>query len=280
MSQVNTQLERAIIENVQSAIAEDVGSGDLTASLISAETQATAHIVTRDNGVFCGRPWADETCHQVDPAIACAWEVADGDEISSGQRLVVLQGPARSLLTAERTVLNFLQLLSGVATSARVYAALVADTNTRILDTRKTVPGLRQAQKYAVRCGGASNHRMGLFDAFLIKENHIAAAGSIEAAVRSAKTIAPGKPVEVEVENNSQLVAAVDAGADIVMLDNYSVEETREAVAISAGRAKLEASGGITADQIPAIAATGVDFISVGEITKQVKPLDLSMRFV
>ena len=279
MSRTNT-LERAIVENVQAAIAEDLGSGDLTASLIPPEATAAAHIITRDDGVFCGRPWADETCRQIDQAIVCEWDVDDGDTVTSGQRLVVLRGPARALLSAERTLLNFLQLLSGVATRSREYAALVADTRTRILDTRKTVPGLRQAQKYAVRCGGATNHRMGLFDAFLIKENHIAAAGSIEAAIRNANKIAPGAPVEVEVENNAELTAAVNAGADIVMLDNYTVETTREAVAISAGRAKLEASGGITADEIPAIAATGVDFISVGVITKEINPLDLSMRFV
>lgn len=275
-----TPLEAAIKANVSAALAEDVGDGDLTAALIPADAMATAQIITRDDGVFCGRPWADETITRVDPNIRCDWGVEDGEAVSAGRQLAVLQGPARSLLTAERTILNFLQLLSGVATRARMYADRVTGTTTRILDTRKTIPGLRQAQKYAVRCGGASNHRMGLFDAFLIKENHIAAAGSITAAVTQARQSAPGKPVEVEVENNTQLTEAIEAGADVIMLDNYSLEETRTAVEATARRARLEASGGITLDEIAALATTGVDYISVGEITKLVQPLDLSMRFV
>jgi nicotinate-nucleotide pyrophosphorylase (carboxylating) len=273
-------LERAIAENVRTALDEDVGAGDITAALLPETSVVTARIVTREAGVLCGRPWVIEVCRQVDPRIRCNWSADDGDEVDAGQTLVSLVGPVRALLTAERTMLNFLQLLSGTATAAREYARLIAHTETKILDTRKTIPGLRLAQKYAVRCGGGQNHRLGLYDAILIKENHIAAAGSIKAAVAKARVSAPGKTVEVEVERLDQLSLALSAGADIVMLDNFDVADIRQAVQITGRRAKLEASGGITRANIVTIAETGVDYISVGEITKRVIPLDLSMRLV
>jgi len=278
--QLDEHLREAIQANVRAALAEDVGSGDITAQLIPAIERAHAVVITREAGVFCGRPWGDEACRQVDPTIAVTWHATDGDRVDANQRLVELRGPARALLTVERTLLNFLQLLCGTATSARSYADQVAGTRLRVLDTRKTLPGLRIAQKYAVRCGGCDNHRLGLYDAFLIKENHIAAAGSIGAAVARAREIAPGRSVEVEVENIEELRTALLARADIIMLDEFSVADMQQAVAINQGQAKLEVSGGVTHATIAAIAATGVDFVSVGEITKTVKPLDLSMRFV
>ena len=216
----------------------------------------------------------------MDPRITTTWNVADGDELRPDQELVTLKGPARGLLTAERTILNFLQLLSGTATSAREYVRLVSHTEVEILDTRKTIPGLRLAQKYAVRCAGGRNHRMGLHDAFLIKENHITAAGSIDAAVARARHIAPGRPIEVEVERIDQLPVAIAAGADIVMLDNFDVATLRQAVQTNGRRVKLEASGGITRANLVTIAETGVDYISVGDITKRLAPLDLSMRII
>jgi len=270
----------AVERNVHDALAEDVGSGDITARLIEPSTVGRATVITREAAVFCGRRWADETCRQVDPRIAAEWNVADGDRVVANQTLVTLTGPARSLLTAERTVLNFLQLLSGTATLARSYADRVAGTSVRVLDTRKTLPGLRVAQKYAVRCGGCQNHRLGLFDAFLIKENHIMATGSIAAAVQQARQIAPGRPIEVEVENIEEFRTALIAGADIIMLDDFSEADMHRAVAINQGQAKLEVSGGVTHATIAAIAATGVDFVSIGDITKRVQPIDLSMRFV
>jgi nicotinate-nucleotide pyrophosphorylase (carboxylating) len=229
--------------------------------------------------VFCGRPWADETCRQVDRAIELHWRVIDGDAIEANQILLELDGPARSLLTAERTLLNFIQLLSGTATAARRYADAVRGTSVRVLDTRKTLPGLRIAQKYAVRCGGCFNHRIGLYDAFLIKENHINAAGSIGAAVSRARAIAPGKPIEVEVESSAQLRDALVAHVDVIMLDNFDLDGMREAVRMNRGQAKLEASGGVNIETLRNIASTGVDYISVGELTKKVLPIDLSMRF-
>jgi nicotinate-nucleotide pyrophosphorylase (carboxylating) len=273
-------LARAIAENVRTALDEDVGAGDITAALLPETSVVTARIITRGAGVLCGRPWVIEVCRQVDARIRCTWSADDGDELDAGQTLLSLAGPVRALLTAERTMLNFLQLLSGTATAVREYARLIAHTETKILDTRKTIPGLRLAQKYAVRCGGGQNHRLGLYDAILIKENHIAAAGSIKAAVAKARVSAPGKTVEVEVERLDQLPLALSAGADIVMLDNFDVADIRQAVQITGRRAKLEASGGITRANIVAIAETGVDYISVGEITKRVIPLDLSMRIV
>jgi nicotinate-nucleotide pyrophosphorylase (carboxylating) len=273
-------LTSAIEGNVRQALAEDIGDGDITAQLVSATTLGRAIVITRETAVFCGRPWADETCRQVDPRIEITWNVADGDRVSAGQELLSLEGPARSLLTVERTLLNFLQLLSGTATLARAYADRVAGTRLRVLDTRKTLPGLRIAQKYAVRCGGCHNHRLGLFDAFLIKENHIAAAGSIAAAVERARQIAPGRSIEIEVENIEEFRTALIAGADIIMLDDFSESDVREAVAINQGQTKLEVSGGVTLATIDTIAASGVDFVSIGEITKRVQPIDLSMRFV
>jgi nicotinate-nucleotide pyrophosphorylase (carboxylating) len=279
---LDSLLPAAVTENVRAALAEDVGAGgDITAQLVPAAQPGRARIVTRDDGVFCGRNWADETCRQVDAAIRLTWQVEDAERISAGQTLVELSGPARGLLTAERTILNFLQLLSGTATQAARYVDLVADLPVVILDTRKTLPGLRLAQKYAVRCGGASNHRLGLFDAFLIKENHIAAAGSIEAAVRQARVIAPERPVEVEVETLDQLRVAADCGADIVMLDNFAPDAMRTAVrGVNRGMTKLEASGGIDFETVRAIAESGVDYISIGAITKKAIPIDLSMRFI
>jgi len=278
--EVDDTLRRAIVENVRAALAEDVGTGDITAELIDPDTASRARIITREAGILCGRPWAEETCRQVDARITLTWSVEDGTAVVPDQSLVDLQGPARALLTAERTLLNFMQLLSGTATAAHAYARLIAHTDVHILDTRKSLPGLRHAQKYAVRCGGAHNHRMGLYDAFLIKENHIAAAGSIGTAVARARAIAPGLPVEVEVERIDQLSQALAAGADIVMLDNFDAADMRQAVQITGRRAKLEASGGITRANLITIAETGVDYISIGEITKQVVPLDLSMRFI
>ena len=266
--------------NVAAALAEDVGSGDLSADLIDEKAHARARIVTREPGVFCGRPWAVETCRQVDPAIRLDWRVADGATIETEDALVDLAGPARSLLTVERTVLNFLQLLSGTATRTRRFVEAVAGTGTVILDTRKTLPGLRVAQKYAVRVGGGQNHRMGLYDALLLKENHIAAAGGIAAAVYQARGRHPGMPVEVEVEDQHELADAIATGVDRILLDNFPINDLHAAVAATAARVPLEASGGITLDNVAAVASTGVDFISVGELTKNVAPLDLSMRFI
>lgn len=274
------ELMAAVGENVRSAIAEDVGSGDITARLVAPSVRARARVTTRQAGVFCGRPWMNETCRQIEPRIELDWHAGDGDDVAPGQTLVELTGPARGLLTAERTMLNFAQLLSGVATRTRCLVRLVQGTRARLLDTRKTVPGLRLAQKYAVRCGGGDNHRMGLFDAYLIKENHIAAAGSIRAAVEMARSQNPGLPVEVEVESHTELDAAIAAGADRILLDNFSLEQYEAAVAQAAGKAILEASGGIEETTLAAIARTGVDFISIGSLTKTVQPLDLSMRFL
>ncbi|KZX59477.1 nicotinate-nucleotide diphosphorylase (carboxylating) [Halioglobus sp. HI00S01] len=271
----------ALIEaNVTAALAEDVGDGDITARLIAADSRASGRVITREAGVLCGRAWVEETFRQVDSDMSLDWRVADGDVLEPDTVLFHFEGPARSLLTAERCALNFLQLLSGTATTCARYASLVADTGVRLLDTRKTIPGLRVAQKYAVSCGGCHNHRIGLFDAFLIKENHIAACGGIAAAVTRAREIAPGKPAEVEVENLEELKQALQAGADRVMLDNFSLEDMRTAVATTAGRAELEASGNVTETTLRPIAETGVDFISIGALTKDCKALDLSMRLL
>lgn len=273
------RLHAAINDNVDAAIAEDVGSGDITAELIDAKTQATGRVITREPGVMCGIPWAERTREVVDRSLHIDWQVSDGEVVSANQVLFTISGSARSILTAERTILNFIQLLSGTATQTAAYVAAVAGTNARVLDTRKTLPGLRLAQKYAVTCGGGYNHRIGLFDAFLIKENHISAAGSIAKAIETARHNHPGLPVEIEVEKMAQLREAIAARADIVMLDNFSLEETRAAVVETAGRAKLEASGNVDEKRITDIAKTGVDYISVGNLTKKVVPLDLSMRF-
>jgi len=263
---------------VRRALLEDVGSGDITAQLIPDERLAKATIISRDAAVIAGTAWVDAVFRQLDPRVAVHWQVVDGDRVQPNQALFHLEGPARSLLTGERSALNFLQMLSGVASKAQHYADMVSDTQVKLLDTRKTLPGLRMAQKYAVTCGGCHNHRIGLFDAFLIKENHIAACGGIAEAISAAHKIAPGKPVEIEVESLGELRQALDAGADIVMLDELSLDDMREAVRINAGRAKLEASGGINDDTLRVIAQTGVDYISIGAMTKDVKAVDLSMR--
>lgn len=265
--------------NVRAALAEDVGDGDITAALVAASTRGHARIITREAAVVCGRPWVDEVFRQLDPSVTVRWHCNEGDQVQAGALLYELEGPARSLLTGERTALNFLQLLSGIATRCARLAALIEGLHTQLLDTRKTLPGLRVAQKYAVRCGGCQNHRIGLYDAFLIKENHIAACGSIRAAVATARKQSPGKPVEVEVETLSQLEEALDAGVDSVLLDNFDLDGMRAAVALTAGRAKLEASGGVSESTLRAIAETGVDYISMGSLTKDCKAIDLSMRF-
>jgi len=271
-------LHDEIQRNVQLALQEDVGAGDITAQLIPAERVATARVITREAAVLCGSAWVDEVFRQLDPRVVVTWNAQDGDKVSADQTLFTLSGPARALLTGERSALNFVQSLSAVATRCRHYADLVVGTPVKLLDTRKTIPGLRLAQKYAVTCGGCHNHRIGLYDAFLIKENHIAACGGIAQAVASARQIAPGKPVEVEVESLEELKQALDAGADIIMLDELSHEDMRTAVQLTAGHAKLEASGGINDSTLRSVAETGVDYISLGTLTKDIKAVDLSMR--
>lgn len=256
---------------------EDVGTGDITAELIPIDTTISAKIISRDSGIFCGRPWADEIFQQVDNSLAVNWNIEEGGKLSPDQTLVQIVGSARSILTAERTVLNFLQTLSAVSTLSQHYASLVRHTSVKLLDTRKTLPSLRCAQKYAVRVGGCFNHRMGLFDAFLIKENHIAACGGIDAAVTKAKSLYPDKPVEIEVQNLDELEQAMAAQADIVMLDNFDRDNILKAVELNHGRLKLEASGGIAADMLVSIAETGVDYISLGALTKNCQAIDLSL---
>jgi nicotinate-nucleotide pyrophosphorylase (carboxylating) len=266
--------------NVAAALAEDVGSGDITAQLIPGDTMAQGRIICREDGVICGRAWVDEVFAQVDGTIELEWALSDGDPINAGATLFTVSGPARGLLTAERTALNFLQLLSGTASTCQRYAAEVAGTGVKLLDTRKTIPGLRVAQKYAVQCGGCHNHRIGLYDAFLIKENHIRACGGIAAAVAAARQLAPGKPVEVEVESLAELEQALAAACDRVMLDNFSLDLLASAVERNAGQAELEASGNVTDQTLRPIAETGVDYISIGALTKDCKALDLSMRLL
>ena len=275
-----TELKPTIEENVRTALKEDVGNGDITAELIPAQDQAQARVISRQTAVVCGRAWVDEVFRQVDPKVQIEWLVDDGDKVERDQVLFRLQGSARSLLTGERAALNFLQTLSGTATISHEYAQRVAGTPVRLLDTRKTIPGLRLAQKYAVSCGGCFNHRIGLYDAFLIKENHIMACGGIEQAIETARRNHPGKPVEIEVETEEQLERALVAGADIVMLDNFSPERMIAAVKQTAGRAKLEASGNITDETLLDYANTGVDYISIGALTKHCQAVDLSMRIV
>ncbi len=271
-------LANQIEEDVRRALAEDIGSGDITAQLIPEDRRASARVITRERAVIAGTAWVDAVFRQLDARVQVRWEVADGDQVEPNQVLFQLEGPARALLSGERAALNFLQTLSGVATVCRYYADLVDGTSVKLLDTRKTVPGLRLAQKYAVTCGGCHNHRIGLYDAFLIKENHIAACGGIAEAVAAAHAIGPGKPVEVEVESLDELQQALEAGADIIMLDELSLADMRRAVEITAGRAKLEASGGINEQTLRTIAETGVDYISIGGLTKHVRAVDLSMR--
>lgn len=273
-------LDAAIMANARAALEEDIGSGDITAGLIPADNVARARIITREDMVLAGSPWADAVFRLVDPRIHPQWMVEEGATATANTTLLVLEGPARSLLTAERSALNFLQLLSGTATAVARLLPLLEGTCARLLDTRKTLPGLRLAQKYAVEVGGGKNHRLGLFDAFLIKENHIIAAGGIGAAVTTARQLAPGKPVEVEVETMEELDQALAAGADIIMLDDFSLEDMQRAVAHTAGRARLEASGGMNAERLRQVAATGVDYISMGALTKDVRAIDLSMRFI
>ncbi|MAZ05649.1 carboxylating nicotinate-nucleotide diphosphorylase [Marinobacter sp. SS8-8] len=271
-------LRQARIENVAQSLREDIGDGDITAKLIPPEKRASGRVITREAATIAGRQWVEEVFRQVDPSVTLTWQVTDGETVPPDQVLFTMEGPARSLLTSERSALNWLQTLSGVATACAGYAARVAHTGVRLLDTRKTLPGLRLAQKYAVTCGGCYNHRIGLWDAFLIKENHIAACGSIADAILAAHRIAPGKPVEVETENLDELDQALNAGADIIMLDEFSLQDMRTAVARTAGRAKLEASGGINSTTLVPIAETGVDFISIGALTKDIRAVDLSMR--
>ncbi len=267
-------------DNVLAALAEDIGTGDITAALIPAAASAQGRVITREAGVLCGQDWVNAVFSEVDPAISLVWQARDGDTLQAEQVLFTFSGPARALLTAERSALNFLQLLSGTASICRRYADLVEGTGVRLLDTRKTIPGLRQAQKYAVACGACFNHRMGLYDAYLIKENHIKACGGIAGAVATARANAPGKPVEVEVESLAELEQALAAGADRIMLDNFELATMREAVALTAGKAELEASGNVTEATLRPIAETGVDFISIGALTKDCKALDLSMRLL
>jgi nicotinate-nucleotide pyrophosphorylase (carboxylating) len=272
-------LEEDMLHTVRAALSEDIGKGDITAALIPRQQTAKAVVICRENAVVCGQAWFNAVFAELDSRITVHWLVRDGDTIGDKQTLCTLSGPARPLLTGERTALNFLQTLSGTATIAHRYAETVADLPVRILDTRKTIPGLRQAQKYAIRVGGCNNHRSGLYDGILIKENHIAAAGSISKAVRDASTANPDVMVEVEVENDEQLHQALDAGADRLLLDNYSLAAMTTAVQVVAGRAELEASGGITLENLRETALTGVDFISIGTLTKDIYAIDLSMIF-
>jgi nicotinate-nucleotide pyrophosphorylase (carboxylating) len=274
------QLTQGIKSAVKAALHEDIGDGDITALLVPAGNHAKAKVISRENAIICGQAWVVEVFAQLDTSVEINWLVKDGDRVSENQTLFTLSGPARSLLTGERTALNFLQLLSGTATVCRQYADLVEGTGVKLLDTRKTIPGLRTAQKYAVTCGGCYNHRIGLFDAFLIKENHIAACGGIAEAIQTAKSTAPGKPVEVEVEDLRQFDQALEGGADIIMLDNFSISDTLRSVALNHGNTKLEASGGISKENLQQIAATGVDYISMGTLTKDCRAVDLSMRLV
>lgn len=269
------QVERELIRRF---LAEDVGQKDLTAAIVPPSLRATAEVVTREAMVLCGRDWFAAVFCELDPSCRVAWQVAEGEEVAAGTVLCRLEGPARALLTGERTALNLLQTLSGTATVARRFAQAVAGTQAVVLDTRKTIPGLRLLQKYAVKVGGCENHRFGLFDGILIKENHIAAVGSIRAAVAQAKALYPGIPVEVEVESLAELEEGLAAGAELLLLDNFALEELRQAVAIAKGKALLEASGSIDLNNIRQVAATGVDRISVGALTKHLKAVDLSLR--
>ncbi len=270
--------QNTIDTNVNFALREDVGSGDLTAQLIAADRVAAATVITREPGVLCGQQWVNTVFSTLSGALDIQWQLNDGDTFKAGDTLFRIEGPARAILTGERTALNFLQTLSGTATLSAHYAEKVRHTSVKLLDTRKTLPCLRAGQKYAVRCGGCHNHRIGLFDAFLIKENHILACGSIEKAVGLARQIGPGKPVEVEVESMLELEQALTASADIIMLDNFPLDDLKKAVALANGRARLEASGGITDETLVPIAETGVDFISIGALTKDCRAIDLSMR--
>lgn len=270
--------DASIDTDVRRALEEDIGSGDLTADLLPADALASARVITREAAVVCGQAWFERSFHVIDPDIAIRWHVAEGATVAANSLLCELHGLARTLVTGERAALNFLQLLSATATTTASYVAAVAGTRARILDTRKTIPGLRLAQKYAVRVGGGSNHRIGLFDAILIKENHIAAAGSIALAVQCARDLHPGVFVEVETENLAEFDLALAAGVDRIMLDEFSADDRNEAVRRNAGRTQLEVSGGLSLERIAEIAASGVDCISIGALTKHVRAIDLSMR--
>ncbi len=276
-------LEQEIARNVATAIAEDVGGGDLTAQLVPAGLSATASVISREDAVLCGTQWFEQCFKTLDPRIEINWKVTDGEHVVPNQLICEINGQARALLTGERTALNFLQLLSGIATKVRLYADAVTGTRAEVVDTRKTLPGLRLAEKFAVKCGGGSNHRIGLYDAILIKENHILAAGSIPAAMAEAKRLAEAtggqcKFIQIEVETLDELDLALAAGAKMILLDNMSLDQLRQAVAITAGNAVLEASGNVNLETVRAIAETGIDRISIGGLTKDVRALDLSMR--
>lgn len=273
-------LASAIREDVERALAEDIGTGDVTARLVRPSEKAHARVVTRELAVLSGTAWFEECFHQIDREVEIHWNARDGDHLVRGQVVCEIDGRARSLLTAERSSLNFLQTLSAVATKTRAFVDAVAGTKAAILDTRKTLPGLRYALKYAVRCGGGTNHRMGLYDGVLIKENHIASAGGIGPALAQARMVAPDIPTEIEVENLGQLKEAIAADAKLILLDNFDLAGFREAVRVTAGRAALEASGGINLETVRAIAETGVDRISIGSLTKDIRAVDLSMRFI
>ncbi|MGR5064866.1 carboxylating nicotinate-nucleotide diphosphorylase [Photobacterium sp. DNB22_13_2] len=284
LNYLKQQLPLEITRAVADTLREDLGgeidvSRDITAGLIPADAQGVATIITREHGIFCGQLWAEEVFRQLGGEVSIEWHVADGDSVEPNQTLCTLRGPSRILLTGERNAMNFIQTLSGCATTVAEYANQLEGTDCRLLDTRKTIPGLRSALKYAVTCGGGYNHRIGVFDAYLIKENHIIACGGIEQAISTAKQLNPGKPVEVETESLAELQQAIDAGADIIMLDNFTTDMMREAVKINAGRAALENSGNVTLETIREFAQTGVDYISVGALTKHIKAMDLSMRF-
>lgn len=268
-----------IARQVANALAEDIGNGDVTALLIPDSKAATAHIISRENAVLCGSAWFEACFRQLDPNVTITWYASDGNRIQPDQRLCTVCGNARAMLTAERSALNFLQTLSATATQTRIYADAIAGTKAVVMDTRKTLPGLRLAQKYAVTVGGGANQRIGLFDGILIKENHIAAAGGIRQALAAANAMKAGVPIQIEVENPDELTTALEAGATLILLDNFDHAQLREAVGMAAGRAVLEASGGITLDTIRSVAETGVDRISVGSLTKDVRAIDLSMRF-
>ena len=279
-SQAPLDLFADLADNVSRALLEDCGTGDITAELIDAGTQASAHVITREAATLCGRPWVDAVFTALDPLLKVTWYAEDGDVVKPNQRLFTVQGQARGILTGERAALNFLQTLSGTATRTRYYAHLISHTATRLLDTRKTLPGLRRAQKYAVLCGGGTNHRLGLFDAFLIKENHIQACGSITLAIQRARQLYPDRRVEVEVEDMVQFEEAMKAAPDWMMLDNFELGNMREAVGLVGPAIKLEASGGIESESdLVSIAETGVHYISVGALTKHCQAVDLSMRF-
>ncbi|WP_224970322.1 carboxylating nicotinate-nucleotide diphosphorylase [Acinetobacter oleivorans] len=279
MSIPQSLLEQSIQINIQQALQEDIGDGDITAMLTPEDEQATATIISREDMVLAGQPWVNALISAYDNTVQVTWLKQEGDLVAANEAFLKLAGSARSLLTVERPALNFIQTLSAVATKTAEYVQHLEGLNTKLLDTRKTLPGLRIAQKYAVAIGGGQNHRLGLFDAFLIKENHIMAAGSIAQAIEKAHQIAPGKPVEVEVETWDELNQALEAGADIVMLDNFSQQQMIDAVKHVAGRCKLEASGNITIENLREVATTGVDYISMGVLTKDVRAVDLSMRF-